>query len=385
MTRRLRVAHLLTQDRGGPVDVTLDLAAALLATGEADVRVFGPPPARGTDVIAGHHEAVDLPRKGDLAAGLRVRDALLAWQPDVVHAQDRRAGLVAASLRRRLPVAHTYHGVPDDVGEPWFRRQSGALGPSAYTRVVLTADSALTRALDRTVVPSPTMARFLRDRLRVPAERITHIDNCVRLPESSPPTDPVRRLVFAGLLVERKGLLDLLEALATPGTMPAGATLTVVGDGPQRQTAQRRARRRDLAGRVQFLGFRADVPRLLREHDALVQPSRMEQQPLVVAAAMAAGKPVLATDTGGVADMLAVPGAVSYLAEPGNVADLARVLRALFADSDPGRTGRLLAARARERFAPEVCADRHLALYGELLRSREDRGQPVPVRERERS
>jgi len=115
-----------------------------------------------------------------------------------------------------------------------------------------------------------------------------------------------------------------------------------------------------------------------------VQPSRMEQQPLVVAAAMAAGKPVLATDTGGVADMLAVPGAVSHLAEPGNVADLARALRALFVDPDPGRTGGLLAARARERFAPEVCADRHLALYGELLRGR-DRGQPVEIRERERS
>jgi glycosyltransferase involved in cell wall biosynthesis len=115
---------------------------------------------------------------------------------------------------------------------------------------------------------------------------------------------------------------------------------------------------------VRFLGFRTDVPELLTQHDALVLPSTMEQQPLVVAEAMAAGKPVLATNTGGVADMLAGTG---HLAEPGDVSSLAARLRALLSDEDPGATGRAAAARARERFAPEVCARRHLALYREVL------------------
>jgi glycosyltransferase involved in cell wall biosynthesis len=109
------------------------------------------------------------------------------------------------------------------------------------------------------------------------------------------------------------------------------------------------------------------VPDLLARADALVLPSRMEQQPLVVAEAMAAGKPVLATDCGGVADMLDVPGAGSWLAGPGDVDGLAGALRELFAEPDPGRTGRLLAERARARFAPEVCADAHLRLYERLL------------------
>jgi glycosyltransferase involved in cell wall biosynthesis len=125
---------------------------------------------------------------------------------------------------------------------------------------------------------------------------------------------------------------------------------------------------------VEFLGFRADVPDLLRHHDALVLPSMMEQQPLVVAEAMAAGKPVVATDTGGVADMLGCrgPGAsewdgVDLLAAPGDVDQLAARLRALFDDPDPARIGGLLVERARERFAPNVCARRHLALYRELM------------------
>jgi glycosyltransferase involved in cell wall biosynthesis len=211
------------------------------------------------------------------------------------------------------------------------------------------------------------MGEFLRRRLLVPANRLTHIDNSVHLPAARPAAGPVRRLAFAGLLVARKGLLPLLDALAMPGVMPPDATLTVIGDGPQRAEAERSASRPELAGRVRFLGFRTDVPALLCEHDALVLPSTMEQQPLVVAEAMAAGKPVVATDTGGVADMLDVPGTVSRLARPGDVAGLAARLRELFADPDPAGAGRLLAARARQRFAPEVAARRHLQLYRELL------------------
>jgi glycosyltransferase involved in cell wall biosynthesis len=363
----MRIAYLLTQDRGGPVDVTVGLAAALAATGEADVRVFGPVPSRGADAIAAHLEPIVVARKGDLRAGRSARTAVAAWRPDVVHAQDRRAGLVSALLRTRYPVVHTYHGVPDDVTEPWFRGAAGVPGPSPYTRAVLAADAVVARAVTRTIVPAPPMGEFLRRRLRVPANRVAHIDNSVPLSDARPPAGPVRRLAFAGLLVERKGLLSLLDALAIPGVMPPDATLTIIGDGPQRTAAERSADRPELAGRVRFLGFRTDVPALLSEHDALVLPSTMEQQPLVVAEAMAAGKPVVATDTGGVADMLDVPGTALRLARPGDVADLAARLRDLFADPNPAHAGRLLAAHARERFAPQVAARRHLQLYRELL------------------
>jgi glycosyltransferase involved in cell wall biosynthesis len=356
----MRVAYLLTQDRGGPVDVTVTLVAALLATGEADVRVFGPPPARGSELIAGHHEPLTVARKGDLDGARRAIGALRAWRPDVVHAQDRRAGLVAAWLRRPV-VIQTYHGVPDDVSEPWFRG-GPTPAPSAYTMAVLAADAVVARATTRTVVPSVEMGQFLRHRLRVPANRLAHIDNCVALPDSAPPTGLVRKLAFAGLLVPRKGVLHLLDALAT--TMPPDATLTIIGDGPQRTEAERQAAR--LPGTVTFLGFRPDVAQLIREHDALVLPSTMEQQPLVVAEAMAAGKPVVATNTGGVADMLTVPGATTYLSPPGDTQALATNLAALFSNPDPATTGRHLATEARTRFAPATSAHHHLTLYHTL-------------------
>jgi glycosyltransferase involved in cell wall biosynthesis len=271
------------------------------------------------------------------------------------------AGLATTGAR----IVHTYHGVPDDVAEPWFRGVRDATPPPAYTRAVLAADAAVARVVHRTVVPAREMGRFLRDRLYVPPHRMTHIDNCVDVGASNPPAGPVRKLVFVGLLVERKGLLTLLDALET--TMPQDATLTVVGDGPQRMQAEGRVTRRALTNRVKFLGFRSDVPQLLLDHDALVLPSTMEQQPLVVAEAMAAGKPVVATDTGGVADMLGIPGA--DCPRPGDVNALAARLRELFADPDPTSTGEKLATRARERFTAEVCARRHLDLYRKLTAS----------------
>ncbi|SDG06116.1 Glycosyltransferase involved in cell wall bisynthesis [Lentzea fradiae] len=358
-----RIAYLLTQDSGGPVDVTVRLAAALAKSGDAEVRVFGPRPRRGAELLDPFFEEILVPRKGDVRAARLARAALRSWRPDVVHAQDRRSGLVSAGLSTTGPkIVHTYHGVPDDVEEPWFRGVRGATAPSGYTRAVLAADAAVARVVHRTVVPAREMARFLRDRLYVPPHRMTHIDNCVDEVTPDPPTGPVRHLVFVGLLVERKGVLTLLDALET--SMPDDATLTVIGDGPQRTQAEGRVTRRGLADRVQFLGFRSDVPELLPEHDALVLPSTMEQQPLVVAEAMMAGKPVVATDTGGVADMLGVSG--DDLARPGDVTSLAARLRDLFADPDPGATGARLAARARERFTAEVCARRHLDLYRKL-------------------
>jgi glycosyltransferase involved in cell wall biosynthesis len=61
--------------------------------------------------------------------------------------------------------------------------------------------------------------------------------------------------------------------------------------------------------------------------------------------------------------MLDVPGTALRLASPGDATSLTKQLRALFADQDPAWTGRLLAERAKERFSPEVCAERHLELY----------------------
>jgi glycosyltransferase involved in cell wall biosynthesis len=351
------VAFVLTQDRGGPVDVTVQLAAELADRDGVEVRIFGPVPARGAGEVAGLLEESVVESKGAVGPMRAARRRILAWEPDVVHAQDRRSGLLCAGLRRK--VVHTYHGVPDEVPLAWL---AGAARPRPphYTMAVLSADAAVARAVTRTVVVSPTMADVLTHRLHVPARKIVHIDNGLRLQPALPVRGPVRRLLFVGLLVPRKGVHLLLEALTDP-RLPGDVTLRVAGDGPEREALEAQAARLGLADRVEFLGFRSDVPKLLADSDAFVLPSLLEQQPLVLIEAMGAGLPCLATDVGGVADLLGPDG----LVVAPQAAALADGLVALLA-SDVAGMGSRAAHRARARFSVGTCADRHLELYRSL-------------------
>jgi glycosyltransferase involved in cell wall biosynthesis len=364
--RPLRIAYVLTQDRGGPVDVTVQLATELSARQGLEVRLFAPRPARGADDIAGLLEESRVDGKGAAAAIRAARQRVLAWRPDLVHAQDRRSGLVCARLGP--PVVHTYHGVPDEVPTRWLTGGGGPR-PPAYTQAVLAADATVARLVDRTVVVSPDMADVLVRRLRVPARRVVHIDNGLRLPDAHPVTGPIRRLLFVGLLVPRKGVHVLLDALSDP-RLPADLTLRVAGDGPEAGALAAQAERLGLGGRVEFLGFRTDVPALLAAADAFVLPSALEQQPLVLIEALGAGLPCLATDVGGVADLLGPDGVTVPAGSARALADgLVRLLGA-----DAREVGERSALRARERFTIAHCADTHLALYRSLT------GAPRAVR-----
>jgi glycosyltransferase involved in cell wall biosynthesis len=307
------------------------------------------------------------------------RRRILAWDPDVVHAQDRRSGLICAGLgigaallrarpASRPAVVHTYHGVPDDVDQAWLD-DPDAPAPSRYTRTVLAADAVVARTVDRTVVVADVLGRFLRDRLHVPAGRIRHIDNGLALPgpAATAREGPIRHLLFVGLLVERKGVDVLLRALqrALARGGPDDLHLSVVGDGPERAALERQATDLGLTGHVSFLGFRADVPAVMAGADAFVLPARMEQQPLVLIEAMASGLPVVATDVGGVREMLAEHGRVVAADDVEALAGELLTLTRLAPDRR-AESARVATAYAHGRFSVEASLEAHLDLYREL-------------------
>jgi glycosyltransferase involved in cell wall biosynthesis len=361
-----RIAYVLTQARGGPVDVTFTLLRALLDVGGHDVRVFGPVPDGHDELLGDHFTHVEVGRKEDLAAIRRLRCVVRAWRPDVVHAQDRRAALVTSTLQRHARTVWTYHGVPYDVRDPWCRGDDDAQAPSWYSRAVLGGDAVVARRTDRVVVPSSVMQDFLHSRLRIPLSKMHHIDNGIELPDATPLKGPIRRLAYIGNLYPAKGLSDLFAALSKPGVLPADATLDVYGDGPSRAEAEALAQQPPLRGHIRFHGFTPGAARLLPQHDALVLSSRLEQQPLVIAQAMGAGRPVLATSVGGVPEMLDIPGTATYLVRPGDIDGLADQLVRLFAETNLTELSTKLAAYARDRFSARGCAAAHLKLYDAL-------------------
>jgi len=172
-------------------------------------------------------------------------------------------------------------------------------------------------------------------------------------------------LLAVGRIDERKGLGVAVAALAH---LPAAATLTVAGAGDAAYLARLTAEvgRLGLGGRVRFLGAvpRHELPALYAGHDALVFPVTWEEPwGLVPLEAMAAGRPVVASGTGGSAEYLR-DGENALLSPPGDASALAAALTRLAADA--GLRARLRPAgleTARVHTAPRfnVSVERTLA------------------------
>jgi glycosyltransferase involved in cell wall biosynthesis len=140
-----------------------------------------------------------------------------------------------------------------------------------------------------------------------PRTRAHYLPNFVPDPRAMPDAGgaalqrPHAPLALAlGRLHPNKGFDLLLEALATTNDIH----LWIAGEGRLRDDLARQAERLGLGGRVRFLGWRGDVPALMRTADFLVCPSRHEPLGNVVIEAWAAGLPVVATASDGPAVLI---------------------------------------------------------------------------------
>jgi len=115
---------------------------------------------------------------------------------------------------------------------------------------------------------------------------------------------PDRRvLLFVGRLDRQKGLDWLFACLPDLFARLPDHDLVLAGDGPQRESLLHKVSPNSVDA-VHFLGWRADVPQLLKRADVLLLPSRYEGMPNVVLEAMAAGVPIVATRAEGTEEIL---------------------------------------------------------------------------------
>jgi glycosyltransferase involved in cell wall biosynthesis len=194
-----------------------------------------------------------------------------------------------------------------------------------------------------------------------------------KLPYSATPTE----LLFVGRLVPRKGVDVLLRALARP--VMNETRLTIVGDGGERQRLELLATSLEMTSRVSFAGLApaADLDAHFRRCDALVLPavhdplSGTEGLGVVLIEALAYGKPVVASDIGGIPDVVR-HGETGLLVPPGDGDALAAALRSL-ADYPArarafGEAGRLDVA---DRFSWDRIASRLATLYHDVVARRQ--------------
>lgn len=229
------------------------------------------------------------------------------------------------------------------------------------------------------IVPSS----FMRQRLAAaPAlePRIRVIPNGIDLRRFHPgvPGEPFRRELGAnegdllvgltGTLCENKGQRLLLRAAAPLAADIPRMRCVFIGAGPpeERAALEQHAAALGLGGRVHCVGARADMPTALSGLDLVVSASKRENAPFAVSEAMAAGKPVVYCDVGGIAEMVGDEAGVAV--PPGDAAALAAALRQLLtAPAKRQQMGRAARARAEARFSLEQHLDALQTLFARVI------------------
>jgi D-inositol-3-phosphate glycosyltransferase len=298
-----------------------------------------------------------------------------AWsveQPDVAHAHFWMSGraALAAAAGPGIPVIETFHAL--GVVK---RRHQGRADTSPPARLALEAEVA--RRVDRVVATSSAEV-FELSRLGVGADRVTVVPCGVDLGRFSPegPAEPRpagrRRVVAVGRLVARKGVADVIAALAA---VPDTELVVVGGPAAAGIDADPEARRllgvagdAGVADRVHLRGRlgRDDLPAVLRSADAVACVPWYEPFGLVAIEAMACGVPVVAAGVGGLCDTV-VDGVTGLHVPPRDPGAVAAALRRVLDDPDLARRfGAAGAERARARYGWESVARATSAVYRDL-------------------
>jgi glycogen(starch) synthase len=339
---------------GGLQTHTGELTRALDSAGVSQCVVTSRPPGRPRreqfaqrSTVARLGLPVPLFRQG-YAAPSTVLVHRVAARADLIHAhlgEDLAVVPIALSAARRygLPLVLTVHTSLTHT------LTSGNLRSTVLKHLGGWWERQGTRAADAVITLTPRLSRLVTAE-GTPPERVHVIPSGVRAElfdtaektaeeaagNAAPSWDvPGPVVLFLGRLHRQKGVDVLLRAFTS---MP-GATLVLAGDGPERGRLERLAHELGLRSRVRFLGFvpHDRVPGLLRSSDVLVLPSRYEELGTAMVEGMYAGLPVVASDTGGVPELVEHDGS-GLLVPPGQPAPLADAMNRLLGDK--GLAGR---------------------------------------------
>jgi glycosyltransferase involved in cell wall biosynthesis len=374
-----RVLRVMTRlNIGGPARQELRLTRSLMARGYETRLVWGDSGEREGRMTSDYDPDSYIPwltREVRPPDDLRAYRALVAlmnrWSPQVVHTHMAKAGALGrlAASRARVPVVvHTFHG---HVLQEYF----GALKNAAFAE----AERRLARRTDALLAVAPWVKEELLARgigaedqwYVMPvgvdmASLLTHRPDPTeaRAKLGLPPTGSVVGCV--GRLAPIKDHRTFFEAARLVARDDPDVTFVLAGDGELRSELER-AGREALGDRMRFLGWVDDLASLYAACDVVALTSRLEGTPVSLIEASAAGKPVVATDVGGVGEVVRDRHS-GLLAQPGDPIAIAANITTLLQDPEMARRmGEEGTRWVTGRFSDERLADDVDALYRQLL------------------
>lgn len=296
---------------------------------------------------------------GVMLAMWRLDRLIRKFQPDVVNSHLVHANLITRILRVAAPIPRLISSVHNI-------HEGGSLRVLAYrltdrlTTISTNVSHEAVQAFEkRGAVKSHRMVAVYNgidvEKFRFSSAERLKIRNELDLTENT------ALLLAVGRLCKQKDYPSLLEAMSL---MSAGChwRLVIVGVGPEGESLVRLAKQLGVAHQVTWLGVRHDVSALMSACDVFVLPSAWEGFGLVVAEAMACERPVVATDCGGVREVLGECGSLVPTRDP---EALATAILKMTASRGSRKKALGQAARQRvvERYSIGAMADRYLAIY----------------------
>ena len=291
-------------------------------------------------------------------------------RPDVIHNHMYRAELVGTRAaialgeigHRRPYVVSTVHS--SRIRSDEDRRMLRELTPRMDQLI------AVSKMIDRKLIDEGRSGAPIRLIYNgVDLSRYEHQEPCCTLPEEYG-MEPGSQIVgVVARLEPEKGHPTLLEAWPQVLRSVPDAYLLIVGEGSRRDALEAQARHLRIAHRVVFTGRRDDVPAVTAALDVAVLPSYREAQGLSILEAMALSRPVVASDVGGIPEMI-TDGVTGLLVPPHDADALAAGITRLLVDHSFADTiGRAGHDVVHDRFCIELMVDAIQSIYDEGART----------------
>ena len=302
-------------------------------------------------------------RKTDISGAIRLHSLLKRVRVDILHTYLLHSNIIGRIIGRLV-------GVPTIIGS---ERTIGQAGLWQRTLTKLTNPLA-----DAVEVNSQAGADAIEQDLGVPKEKIELVRSGLDLNAYSttavrPETRDVLNLsqdhhlvLYIGRLRPVKGVEYGLRAFAIASSRHPNLHMALAGEGEQLGYLQQLVAHLDIPHRVTFLGIRRDLPNLLAASDSVLIPSLTEGFPRTAIEAMAAGKPIVATDVGGTSEAI-TNGKTGILVPPKDINAMANALGELIVDVNlQTRLGKAGMQHAQQNYPIENYVKRLDGLYSRL-------------------
>lgn len=382
--RKIKVLHIITRlCAGGAREVVLKIIGNFDKEKYDVTLICGPEDAEIGDAEKGKIKIVIIPQLvrninlvKDLTALIKLYFFMRRGKFDIVHTHTSKAGILgrtAAKLNNAPIIFHMPHG---SIFHPiYFSRLSIFILSriekiaAFYTdKIIVGSDNEKDDFLHNGIGKEGKYAKipyyFIQERVYN-----IRVDKQAKKKELNIP-EGVSLLVNIGRLVPEKGHIFCLEAFRKALNEVPNTMLLIVGEGRIRRVIERKIVEFNLQKNVMLTGFREDALQMLSIADISLHTSLWEGTPLAIAEAMSLGKAIIATNVGGIPEIIK-DGVTGILVQPQNTDELANwIIRLLNDRALLSKLGSEAQNYALARFKPKFIIEEINKLYDTYLMSR---------------